>query len=137
MKRSPLRRRRPPQRPAYHAEWLVGRDYCWLCGWRSGEWSDEGPRKLGTHEIVRGYNRCKAFVEPSCWIRTCNVCHDRHLDGMAIENQLVIKAIRDPEHLDRLLVNLLRVQRPNAIAEKDVWKVLEPVLILLGWQKPE
>jgi len=120
MKRSPLRRNLPPKRPAYHKAWLVGRNYCWNCGWRPGLWSNVWPRRLETHEMVRGPNRWKAFPDPRCWIRTCNLCHEEEFATMPIAKQLAIKKLVDPEHYSRIAVNLLRVRDEEAVSKNQV-----------------
>ena len=120
MKRSALRRNLPPKRPAYHAEWLVGRDYCWRCKWREGMPSEVWPRRMETHELVRGPFRVKAFHLSYCWIRTCNECHAKHFASMPLARQLAYKRLNNREHYDRRAVNLLRRRSPGAITEVEV-----------------
>ena len=124
MKRTRLRRN-PPQRPAYHAEWKAEHPFCWRCGWREGQWSEVWPRRLETHEMVRGPFRHKAFFLPYCWIRTCNVCHAEHFDLMPVVRQLAYKRLHDRKHYDRRAVNRLRRRTPSAITEYQVLAEVE------------
>jgi cytochrome c553 len=86
-----------------------------VCGIQEGIFTE-----LQTHEIARGSFRSKALKSPSAWIRTCSLCHERHLDGMPIARQLAIKKKHDPEYYDRIAVNRLRNRADEAITENEV-----------------
>lgn len=83
-------------------------DRCMGCG---------GKNLLQTHEICRGPFRAAATKEPAAWLRLCQVCHD---DLPPIVVQLAWKKIGDPEHYNRVAVNLLRKRQPEAITEAEV-----------------
>ncbi len=103
-------------------EWAEGQDYCWVCGWRAGEYRT-GKWKLETHEIARGPARAAAMDCPAAWVRTCNVCHTYELDDLKrwpIARQLALKKKHDPEHYNRVAVNVLRHRDPEAITEAEV-----------------
>ena len=71
--------------------------------------------------MARGPHRQRALHEPAVWMRTCHDCHQGELDSMPIVRQLAYKLIHDPEHYDRVAVNLLRHRQPSAITEVEVF----------------
>ena len=99
------------------SEWGREHDRCFLCGHFS-------LYHLETHEIPRGVHRPKGLLWPACWIRACgplgNNCHEKHLDGMSVVEQLAIKKWRDEGTYNRVLVNVLRGEQPGSITEAKV-----------------
>ncbi|KKM93808.1 hypothetical protein LCGC14_1204730 [marine sediment metagenome] len=95
--------------------------FCFKCGYTSlfGD-------NLETHEIANGPVRQKALKEPATWLRLCNGfannCHDAVQGKLEwpVFRQLALKKMYDPEHYDRVKVNLLRGREPDAITEKEV-----------------
>lgn len=86
---------------------------CWVCGKHAHD----------THEIVRGAMRHLGYTHRSCWIRTCRRCHDQELGDLSrwpVARQLALKKEHDPEHYDRVEVNLLRRRQPDSITESEV-----------------
>lgn len=100
---------------------------CWICG-REPE--------HGIHEITSGSGpRRRGRQTRAAWIRTCRVCHDKLQDKRywPPARQLALKALRDPMHYDRVIVNQIRGCKydgsvDDAIDEVDVWKELPAVL---------
>ena len=127
-KRVAQRKRSGPKQPAGHdtdgggvhssgitrKEWSMRFNFCFLCG----TWMF-----LETHEIARGCNRSKGLITPGCWIRVCRDCH-RIVEGWQVAKQLALKKWHDPEHYDRVAVNLARGRQPEAITEEEVEKHL-------------
>jgi len=79
---------------------------------------------LEVHEIPRGPHRKAALTQTSCFLATCRACHQGELDSMGIPEQLAIKRALDPEHYDRIRVNLIRARQPEAITEEEVDEAL-------------
>jgi hypothetical protein len=75
---------------------------------------------LHVHHIVRGANLDAARNEPAGYFRVCAECHEDKMPDVA--GQLAVKRWYDPEHYDRMKVNLLRGRQPEAITERDVEK---------------
>ena len=80
---------------------------------------------LETHEIASGAARQKALTEPATWLRLCYAHHRgrygvHDLSVWPIARQLALKKLCDPEHYDRVKVNLLRDRQPEAITEDEV-----------------
>lgn len=89
---------------------------CWVCG---------TDRALTVHEIACGPAREQALSERAAWMVACAPCncgplHDKTLWPVA--RQLALKAWYDPDHYDRVKVNLLRGRQPDAITEAEVVK---------------
>jgi hypothetical protein len=108
-------------KPITREQWSAEHMVCMKCGYVS-----LSGQNLETHEIASGPARQAALKEPSTWLRTCNGfinnCHDALHDKSEwpIARQLALKWCCDPEHYDRVKVNLLRGRQPEAITETDV-----------------
>jgi hypothetical protein len=104
-------------------QWSAEHMVCMKCGY--GSLSGEN---LETHEIANGPARQAALKEPSTWLRLCNGfingCHAALHDkgDWPVARQLALKFRYDPEHYDRVTVNVLRGRQPEAITEKQVNK---------------
>jgi len=96
-------------------------DRCWLCGTMA---RNTWPPKLEIHHIVRGQNRKKAREERCALIRSCQRCHQVHLDSMPIAAQLALKLRNDHAYYMREKVNVLRGRAPGAITDIDVGKAV-------------
>ena len=94
---------------------------CWICNQEAND---------GIHEITSGGGRRRGRQHRAAWVRTCRLCHDGLQDHRRwpIARQLALKALRDPAHYDRVVVNQIRGRDDDAINEVDVWKELPAVL---------
>jgi ribosomal protein S27AE len=91
-------------------QWSADHNWCFRCG---------GGLFLETHEMVRGCNRSVGLLLPAAWLRLCNACH-RIVEAWPVAKQLALKEWRDPEHYDRVAVNVARGRQPEAITEAEV-----------------
>lgn len=106
-------------KPITRRQWSEQHDTCMACGYTSRPWF------LETHEIANGPARQAALKEPATWLRVCLDCHHGpnglHNKGeWPVARQLALKLTCDPEHYDRVQVNLLRGRQPEAITEDEV-----------------
>lgn len=72
-----------------------------------------------THEIACGPARGKAVYHREAWLATCETCHP-YLQGMAVERQMAVKLLVDPEYFDLDLICELRGRAKGAITLADV-----------------
>ena len=92
---------------------------CMVCG---PEWRQKLPRVLDVHEIVRGGSRIIGLQDRRAWLLLCRGCHDLMDDAelWPVSRQYALKKLRDPEHYDRVWMNLARGRDRNAIDDDEV-----------------
>jgi len=99
-------------------------DRCWICN----SPAEFASLPHATHEIVHGVNRNAGYAHRVAWLRLCAVCHANVHESWSLVEQYALKAMRDPEHYDRVELNRMRVRADDSVSEIEVVQAAASVL---------